>query len=411
MKIIAPSRLATWLLTALWCAAWLSSAWADDGSAAAPSQEILALAAADAAFGLDLYGQLGRQAGNIFFSPLSVSFALGLLEPGAGGETAAQLSQVLRRPQSGPALAASVAELKKSLLAARGEGLEFALADSLWADERLTLKDSYLQLLRTNFEAEAFNVDFAKNSEGARQRINDWVAQNTLGKIDNLLAKPLAANVRLILIDAVAFKGRWTSPFDSQITADDEFYVGSTKISTPFMSQTHKFPYAEVEGLQLVELPYADEAFSLLIALPADESGALAALEQSLTADKLAQWRKALKAQKVELSLPKFSIVWGAASLREALAALGLTAPFGPQADFGGLADGGLLVDDVLHKAVIELDEEGTEAAAATAVIGVTSIRLEPSPVFRANRPFVFFIQHVPTGSVVFMGRLTDPRG
>jgi serpin B len=257
-------------------------------------------------------------------------------------------------------------------------------------------------------------VDYLNDGPGAGQKINAWVEERTNGKIANLLSSPPPPDTSLILVNAVYFLGLWTHPFDPKLTAPGDFKLASgEKVPVPFLKQTRAYAYLAIPEGQIVKLPYGeDRAVSLLVFLPANVPGGLGALEKKLTLKNLTDYRAALKPAQVELALPKFKIVWGTNSLRDNLEKMGLTAPFSQAADFSQIAENdSLSVSDILHKAFISLDEKGTEAAAATAAIMPRSAPLAKPETFVADRPFFFLIQEETTGAILFIGRLTNPRG
>ncbi|MDR1870403.1 MAG: serpin family protein [Deltaproteobacteria bacterium] len=387
-----------------------------------PEAELLALAAGDTAFALDLYAKLKDSDGNLFFSPASVSAVFALLREGAKGETLSQIDKILRFPASekGLSLAQRMNELNQYLEKA-GQSLkddpkktpkpnELSLANSLWPKEGLTILPDYLKALGE--DPNIYPVDYQKDSAGAVKKINGWVLEKTKDKIKDLLSSPLPKDTSLVLVNAVYFLGKWTHPFDPAQTKPRDFTLASgEKVNVPFVNQKRAFAYLATNEGQILELPYGDKKLSLLAFLPKEGADGLAALEKALTPENLANWREGLKNHQVIVSLPKFEMVWGTNSLRKPLEDLGLTTPFKPTADFSGITvDEKILVSDILHKAFVSLDEEGTEAAAASAAIMVRAARIEEPAVFTADRPFIFLIQEKATGSILFLGRLANPK-
>lgn len=396
-----------------WCG-WLALGMATWAGAAEPKLD--ALVAGNNAFALELYSELKSAEGNLFLSPYSISSALAMTYAGARGNTAAEMEKALHfgRGQAGthPAFAA----LQARLAAAENQGnVRLAVANSLWPQAGYPFLPEYLKQVKDAYDADVAPLDFKGDVEGARQTINQWVARQTQEKIRDLIGRggldPLA---RLVLVNAVYFKGNWASPFKPEQTAPADFYVSpETTVPVPLMVQARKFAYAEFDGGQVVQLPYAGNGLSMLVVLPQEKDG-LAALEAQLTPERLAEWRRQLHARAVCVYLPKFKMKWGTAALNGPLQALGIVDAFrDARADFSGM-DGQprwLYVGAVLHQAFVEVNEGGTEAAAATAVVmEARAMRPQAPPVeFRADHPFLFLIQEERTGAILFLGRLADP--
>lgn len=361
------------------------------------------------AFALDLYGQLKSQAGNLFCSPYSLSVTLALAGAGARGNTARQLAQVLRLPVDEPATQAAQAQLASELQQAAA-GVVWRAAQALWPQTGYPLQAEYLALIKKYYGATLTALDFGE-PEAARQTINQWVAEWTEGRITELIASGVLAEMtRLVLTNALYFKGKWASQFEPATTRPGKFYLaGGQTVEAPLMTQRHSFRYAANPACELVELPYVGEALAMLVLLPREKEG-LAELESRLTPPQLAEWMKPLAEQSVAVVLPRFKIGSGL-RLEETLQALGLTEAFdSARADFTGL--GGALhelyLGAVVHQAWVEVNEEGSEAAAASA----TRLVLGPpprGPVFRADHPFLFLIRDQRTGSLLFLGRVANP--
>jgi serpin B len=253
-------------------------------------------------------------------------------------------------------------------------------------------------------------VDFVTETEKTRQKINRWVEDKTNDKIKNLIPEgALNAMTRLVLTNAIYFKGDWASQFDKDDTEDADFFVSPEKtVTASLMYQKEEFKYAENELLQILQLPYKGDDLSMLVLLPKEKIG-LADLEKELTADKLTEWQKRMYEQEIEVYLPKFKMT-SQFSLSETLKKMGMSDAFDPgKADFSGMTGNkDLFISAVLHKAFVEVNEKGTEAAAATGVMMQLSMALD-EPVFRADHPFIFMIQDNKTGSILFVGRVMDP--
>jgi serine protease inhibitor len=379
------------------------SIWADDAARQ--------LARDNSAFAFDLYHQLDGTPGNLFFSPYCISTALAMTQAGARGETATQMEAVLHFSLPGDRLPAAFAQLQGDLHEAQGDDkVTLAIANSIWPSDRYKFLGSYLHLLKASYGVELTPLDYTQ-TEAARARINTWVGKQTQDKIKDLIGPgALTPATKMTLVNAIYFYGKWLSPFEPKDTDSWPFQVGRGKTEkVPMMRQKADFRYADLGTLQVLELPYRGEGLSMLIVLPESKTG-LSAIESGLSTATLGAWQDKLKKTKVIVRVPKFKITWGTKDLSAALKALGMKDAFGDWADFSGM-DGdphGLVIDGVLHKAFIDVKEEGTEAAAATAV-GMVAAAVELSPVFSADHPFLFFIRENKTGTVLFLGRVTDP--
>lgn len=381
---------------------------------AAQTNEPHALVTSNNVFALDLYAGLKTAPGNLFFSPYSISTCLAMVYAGARSETEQQMAKVLHFSTNQNELHAAFGELQKRLNAVeQNKGIELAVANGLWAQQGHHFLPDFTALVKQRYEAKLEQVDFASHAEPVRKEINDWVGQKTKGKIPDLIAPgTLNAATRLVLANAIYFKGRWTHPFNSSNTVAAPFYAaGTEKIEAPMMNLTAGFKYAEADALQILELAYQGNDVSMVVLLPKDAE-ALKTLEDALTASRLDYWLSLLRVGKVNVFLPKFKLA-GQFSLGPTLAGLGMKDAFSPRADFSGM-DGArdLYLSAVVHKAFVDVNEEGTEAAAATGgVVSLTSVRVKPIPVFRADHPFIFLIRDVRSGSVLFLGRVTSPVG
>ena len=359
-------------------------------------------------FAFDLYAAVKGTEGNLFFSPFSVSTALAMTYGGARGETEAQMARVLHfdLPQERlhPAFA-SLSSLWHGEAADRGYQLR--VANALWAQRGLDLLEAFLELTKAHYGASVEQLDFDTAAESARRTINNWVARHTEEKIQELL-QPGQIDTRtlLVLTNAIYFKGTWQWQFDPRLTADAPFTTtGGRKIQVPMMQQKGTFRVGGAGDVQALELPYAGGDLSMVVLLPRKIDG-LAGLEKSLTAKNLERWLNLLREEEIRVYMPRFKTT-ARFELAQTLAAMGMPDAFSGRADFSGIARRrGLFIDQVIHQAFVNVDEEGTEAAAATAV---TMKRVSVPPVFRADHPFVFVIRHNQTGSVLFVGRVINP--
>ena len=376
---------------------------------------LFALPAAHAApndLACGLYANLKDRPGNLFFSPISVSTVLGMAALGAKGSTADELDSLLWLP---PIERQDLQDALEACQAPKSP-VELSLACSLWMDGALPVLPSYTAALQARYDAELHPVDFAHAPEAARSGINRWTAARTHDRIRDLLGPgSIQPTTKLVLVNAIYFKGRWQSPFEPKRTEDADFHLsdGST-VSVPLMHRTlDGVACLENDRFQGLLLPYKGRSCSMLVLLPR-EGVPLADLEADLTADNLASWLSAMGYRKVLLWLPRFKMEWGAIDLAPALRAMGLETVFSSDADFSDITGArDLQPDMVVHKAFVEVAEEGTEAAAATAM-GFKALGGRPAPepppvVFRADRPFLFAILENSTRTVLFLGRLDNP--
>ncbi len=358
-------------------------------------------------FALDLYQRLRTREGNLFFSPYSISTALAMTYAGARGETARQMAQVLRFLLDQEQLHPAFAWLEAHLAEVQKKGyVQLRVANSLWPHMGSALLDEFLTLTKRYYGVLITEVNYG-DAEGARCMINAWVEQETENRIKELIpGGMLDASTLLVLVNAIYFKGDWASQFERDLTQESPFWVTlKERVPVMMMAQQHRFRYGKFDGLQVVELPYAGEDLSMVVILPNEIDG-LARLEMDLTVEKLDRWTSRLWERAVSVFLPRFEITLPF-DLTETLRAMGMVDAF-ENADFSGMAEGLLFIAAVLHKAFVKVDEEGTEAAAATAVI-MTRGAPEPPPVFRADHPFLFLIRENATGSILFLGRVVNP--
>lgn len=364
-------------------------------------------------FAVDLYRQLAVAEGNLFLSPYSISTALAMTYGGARGKTAQEMADALHFPlrpdELHPAFAAVAARLHEVQQAGH---VRLSTANSLWPQKDYPLQTDYLALVKQHYGSTVTAVDYRQAAEKARLAINAWVEAQTQDKIRGLIQPGvLDALTRLVLVNAIYFKGAWEVPFKPGNTRDAPFHVAADRtVQAPLMTQKQTCRYASLAALDLVELPYAGGDLAMVVLLPKTREG-LKQLEAALTADVLDGWLDQLADQEVLVSLPRFKLT-SLFQLNETLQALGMVDAFAPgRADFSGLAGkaGELFISAAIHKAFVEVNEEGTEAAAATAVaIAMTSVR-PPPPVFRADHPFLFLIRERRAGSILFIGRLQNP--
>ncbi len=373
--------------------------------------DIAAVVAGDAAFGLDL---LSTTAGdeNLMLSPYSIATALSMLYPGARGTTAGEIADVLHLAVDDATLHAVRNHIDTSLAAppAASDGDPFTIrpANSAWGQGGYPFRDAYLAVLAENYGAGLRVLDYAGDPEGSRTIINDWVADATEDRIEDLIPQgAVTTDTRLTLVNAIWFKAGWLVPFEPALTAPGTFtLLDGSEIEVPLMHGSVRTGYADTDRFEAVRLPYTGDA-AMVVLLP--KSGSPADLAAGLDPEDLdLAWGD----HQVEVTLPSFEFE-AELGLKTALQALGMRAafetPVGDGADLTGITPiRELFVSDAFHKTFISLDEEGTEAAAATAlVVGVTSL---PTPAtFTADRPFLFWIEHGSTGEILFLGQVTNP--
>jgi len=367
-------------------------------------------------FATDLYARLkDKTSGNLFFSPYSISAALAMTYAGAAGETQKQMADVLHFTVPESELHQAMARLRENLLADMKKGYQLRVANRLWGQRGYEFLSEFLQTTRKDYGAELAVLDFSRNTEAARQEINAWVERQTENKIKDLLAPGvLDPSTRLVLTNAIYFKGNWQEKFEKDATKDAPFNVSADKeVTVPMMHQTESFGYRATGDLQVLQLPYAKGELSMVVLLPKAIEG-LSGLEKKLTHESLDRWMKELRPQKVIVYLPRFKMT-SQFGLKDTLQAMGMTLAFGEKAVFSRMSRSEqLFISAVVHKAFVDVNEEGTEAAAATGVIMAPTaapFRPEEPPVFRADHPFLFLIRDNGTGSILFMGRVTNPKG
>ncbi len=363
-------------------------------------------------FALELYGKLESQQGNLFLSPYSISTALAMTCAGARGQTEKQMAEALCfAPMKNEQFHKVFGEIIKQLNAS-GEkgGYELVVANALWGQKDYKFLPEFLTLVRENYGGDLQQVDFAAQTEEVRKTINAWVESKTKDKIKELI-KPgmLDSMTRLVLTNAIYFKGKWASPFKPERTQDSPFVLlDGQKVNVPTMNQTSKFGYMETNDIWVLEMPYVNNDLSMVILLPKKVDG-IKDLEKELVSDNLAGWLARIHKREVQVFFPRFKMA-SEFGLAKVLSAMGMPDAFSGKADFSGMTGNrDLFISAVVHKAYVDVNEEGTEAAAATGVtMKLTSIR-EPLPVFRADHPFIFLIRDNQTGSILFLGRVTNP--
>ncbi|MGA3066394.1 MAG: serpin family protein [Tepidisphaeraceae bacterium] len=363
-------------------------------------------------FAFELYPHTGPPDANLIFSPFSIHLALEMTTAGAAGDTLTQMQSVLHL--TADSTSASAGRLMDRLQSAGENSIPILkVASAIWAQQGVQWNPDFFQTVQTDFRGQAETVDFQDPSR-ARSTINDWVAAQTDGKILNLL--PLDAIqphvTKLILTNAVYFKGDWADPFEAARTATGPFHVPARTdpVQTAIMHQTSSLPYMETDSFQAIEMPYVGGSLSMLILLPKGLDG-LSKLEANLNEKMLADVDQRSTPQRVAISLPKFKFRQ-TIDLVPALKILGMDKPFDPhQANFSGMdSSRDLYISGAVHQAYVEVNEEGTEAAAATGItMGITAMPAMPPEIFNADHPFLFLIRDRATGLVLFLGRVMNP--
>jgi serpin B len=366
----------------------------------------------DNAFAVDLYAQLRTQPGNLFFSPESISTAFAMAYAGASGQTAGEMASVFHFTLPPAQLHAAMGALLTSLNA-KHQGYELRVADALWAQQDSSFLPAYLKVIQSDYGAALHQVNFKTSADAVRTNINQWVEKQTDDKIKDLIGPGvLKPTTRLVLTNAIYFKGDWSNPFDAASTQQDQFHISATQfVMAPLMHRTGGYRYFDGGAFQALELPYAGNDLSMVVFLPRDVDG-LEAFEQSFTAEAAGSWIARLApANKVVVTLPRFTMTQQF-ELSSALSAMGMPQAFTDAADFSAMTGKpGFTISAAIHKAFIDVNEKGTEAAAATSlVVTASAMRYEPPPIdFRADHPFVFLVLDKKSGSILFLGRVADP--
>ena len=379
----------------------------DTGSTPQGIQEVVN---ANNKFTFDLYSELKKsESGNIFYSPYSIFAALAMTYEGAKGQTADEMKSVFHFPEIStlrPSFAAIYNDINEGT-----KDYELRTGNALWVQQNYPLLEDYTSRVEKYYGGKTANLDFARETEKSRQTINSFIEEQTNNKIKDLIPQGvLDVMTRLVLTNAIYFKGIWEWEFDKSDTREQDFKITPTNVvKTPMMymkPEKAKFNYADIGDLQILELPYKGEKISMLVLLPKEN---LDSIEPSLTAEKLEEWKSQMKETKLDaIYLPKFELDTKY-TLNENLKALGMPTAFSGSADFSGM-DGSLMlyISDVIHQAYVKVNEKGTEAAAATAVV-MNMKGMMPSNIFRADHPFIFLIQEKDTGNILFLGKVVNP--
>ncbi len=388
------------------------------GGAKVTADEII-LSIGNSAFALGLYSKLSSQVqGNIFFSPYSISTALAMTYAGSTGRTETEMSEVLGFSINQRRLHRVFHELGESLLTRSNAGEnELNIANAIWIQHGYPLLEGFLYTVNENYGEATFELDF-QQTEAARERINGWVEEQTREKIKDLLQPGVLTELtRLVLTNAIYFNGTWLEPFKEELTKPKSFYpTKDTQVEVPMMHRVDKFAFYEWPDIQVLELPYSSTGqdgpdLSMVIFLP-KENDCLYELEYSITVENIEEWMRNLTTKEVTVSIPRFKVTQSFA-LGDILQEMGMKAAFSSaDADFTKMtSEPGVCIGEVIHKAFVDVNEVGTEAAAATAVVMLAKGPAPEPKVFNADHPFLFMIQDKLTDSILFLGRVSNPTG
>jgi len=379
-------------------------------------EEQVLLTEGNIAFAFALYQALKNEEGNLFYSPYSLSLALAMTYAGARGATEQEMADTLgfllsqeRLHENFNALDIELGKRGQGAAGKDGEAFRLNIVNAIWGQRDYTFLPAFLDVLAENYGAGLRILDFMEDAEKSRNIINDWVSQQTEGRIEDLIPEgAINTLTRLVLTNAIYFNAAWQYPFNEDLTADGLFYrLDGSHVSVPMMKQSGSFAYTEAEGYQAVELPYDGGELSMVILLP--DGGNFAVFEELLQAQFVADVFDSLHSAQVVLSMPKFEFE-SEFQLKDALEAMGMLTAFSDEADFSGMTGKkDLAIAEVLHKAFVSVDEAGTEAAAASAVIMTLTSMPADQAVVTIDRPFVFLIRDIETGTVLFIGRVLNP--
>ncbi|XP_058234840.1 leukocyte elastase inhibitor-like isoform X2 [Hemibagrus wyckioides] len=378
------------------------------------------LSMANTTFALHLFSKIkeGNKTNNIFYSPLSISSALAMVSLGAAGNTATQMSETLQQNKAKDDIHASFNKLMSELNKA-GAPHTLSLANRLYGEHSYQFVEKFLNDTKTHYKAELESVDFKSNPEASRVKINKWVEKQTKEKIKNLLAEGIIDKfTRLVLVNAIYFKSTWDKQFKQPETRECPFKLNKRETKpVQMMNQKAKFPLAFIPEMQcrILEMPYKGQELSMLIMLPVeieDDTTGLEKLEKHLTYEKFMEWTQPdmMDTVEVQVSLPRFKLE-ETYDMNTLLISMGMVDAFDPnKCDFSRMSpNDDLVLSKVVHKSFVEVNEEGTEAAAATAAVMMMRCAMLPPERFNADHPFLFFIQHKPTRSILFCGRYSSP--
>ena len=381
----------------------------------ASDDELKTLASGNNSFAFRLMAQLRTPGANLFFSPFSIRTAMAMMAVGAQGDTADQMFVGLDLRLDSEALHRTMGAFLAGLVSGAGKPYELCVANSLWGQKGFGFLEPFLKTLKSHYLAEAKEVDFASQSEAVRLEINAWVEKNTAGLIKDLVPPGgLSSETKMALVNAVYFKGLWSRSFDPALTQERSFHTESgSVVKVPTMRQEEVVEKVAVgKGVRMLRLGYQGDRVAMDILLP-DAVDGLEGLLADLGPERLSELADRLRDRPVSIQIPKFSMRWGTVEISKSLAELGMDDVFGGAPDFLGITKSNAVITAVFHQAFVEVTEDGTKAAAATALAATEGEAQEPArPLeFYADHPFVFLIRDLKTDSILFMGVLTNPIG
>lgn len=365
-------------------------------------------------FAWEMYSEISEEGENLLFSPYSISTALSMTYEGAKGDTAEEIKEVLGIPEKDDVRQPAIAAIYNRLNPEEPE-YEWGVANSVWIEEEYEALSEFIDTLERFYVAKAENLDFQSEPEASRVEINEWVKEKTNDLIEELFVEgSITVDTRLVIANAIHFKGEWMTGFEEEYTKEEEFHIDEENVvEVPMMQGEEEYGYYENDEVQILEMDYKGEELSMLFFLPKDKN--LHSLEEDISLEEIDEWREEIEERKVSVYLPKFEMDTSY-DLEEYLQNLGITSAFSKEADFTGMHEEGeeeLMIDDIVHDAFLSVDEEGTEAAAATGVefqpVSADMEDEEELPIFRADHPFLFLLQEKESGHILFLGRMIDP--
>ena len=378
--------------------------------------DISSLTDGNGVFAFNLYKSLSEEEGNLFYSPYSISAALAMTYAGAHGDTEKQMADTLQfyisQNQLHPAFNSLDQELASRGEGAQGkdgEGFRLNIVNAIWGQKDYAFLTSFLDTLAKNYGAGLRILDFISETEPSRIAINDWVSDETEGRIEDLIPQgAISQMTRLVLTNAIYFNAAWQYPFEEDATSPGVFYLlNGDEVTVPMMEQQESFSYTKADNYQAVELPYDGQELSMVILLP--NSGQFETFEKDIEYQQVKDIIENLERREVRLTMPKFEFD-SSFGLKKTLIDMGMPVAFSAGADFSGMTgEKDLFISDVIHKAFVSVDEAGTEAAAATAVIMELTAMPETPVEVILNRPFIFLIRDIETGAILFVGRVMNP--
>jgi len=367
---------------------------------------------ANTLFSADVYNLYNEEEKNIFFSSYSISSALTMTYEGAKGQTAEEMKKVLHLPSDKNITRSDFRTINEEINA-ENKSFQLSVVNALWAQEEYPFIEDYFTIVDTYYGGKVSNLNFANNAESSRKEINDWVEQQTSNRIKNLLSKgSVSPSTKLILTNAIYFKGDWNNKFKTRYTEKEKFMLSSgQEVNVLMMHKTSYYNYGETNNVQILEMDYEGREISMLVILPKENSDVI---DKDIDGKTIREWQDSVGRAKVEVSFPKFKFETEY-SMANDLQQMGMSAAFNPtMADFTGMTTKEeLFISQVVHKTFVEVTEEGTEAAAATAVSMMASSAGPGEPeeikVFKADHPFIFIIQQKDSGNILFMGKVNNP--